>query len=84
MQYTFNRINAISHDIKIDPYHKLNQLFESHPLPHSLRGLINHKQCDQVTILTLYAPTQPIYYSPRATITKILEFSFSTSGHFEK
>ena len=37
-----------------------------------------------MTILTLYAPTQPIYYSPRAPITKILEFSFSTVGHFEK
>ena len=37
-----------------------------------------------MTILTLYAPTQPIYYSQRAPITKILEFSFSTGGHFEK
>ena len=43
MQYTFNSINVISHDIKIAPFHKLNQLFESHPLPNSLRGLINHK-----------------------------------------
>ena len=85
MQYTFNRINVISHDIKIAPFHKLNQLFESHPLPNSLRDSLNHKQCDQVTILTLYAPTQPIYYSPWAPITKILEFSFrSTGGHFEK
>ena len=44
MQYTFNRINVISHDIKIAPFHKLNQLFESHPLPNSLRGLINHNK----------------------------------------
>ena len=31
MQYTFNRTNVISYDIKIAPFHKLNQLFESHP-----------------------------------------------------